>query len=179
MSVIPADLEKICLSEFKGRSIAAFQKDASEVAALWIALVAAYGSDTLALQACRQNPQVVNPLYTSPPGLIGRSKAALVEVMGSHEKAIEVMLKNPAVLQCGVALMKSDAAEIEGFANIRGVLDSLPKETPTVALALLLASFAASVVDPAAASTVKPFLGAFGGGSFLIALYAASKSQKR
>ena len=65
MALIPSDLETICRSDFKGRSKEAFERDTSDVAALWSALVAAYGSETLALQACRQNPQVVNPLYTS------------------------------------------------------------------------------------------------------------------
>ena len=74
-------------------------------------LKAAYGSEALALQAVQQNPTILNPAYTSPPGLVGRSKAALVEVLG-EEGALEVMLQNPAVLQCGESLREQPAGQI-------------------------------------------------------------------
>ena len=63
------------------------------------------------LQAVQQNPTILNPAYTSPPGLVSRSKAALVEVLG-EEGALEVMLLNPAVLQCGETLREQPAGQI-------------------------------------------------------------------
>ena len=83
-------------------------------------LKAAYGSEASALQAVQQNPTILNPAYTSPPGVVSRSKAALVEVLG-EAGALEVMLKNPAVLQCGSALAGAQASEIKGFATLRFV----------------------------------------------------------
>ena len=74
-------------------------------------LKAAYGSEARALQAVQQNPTILNPAYTSPPGLVSRSKAALVEVLG-EEGALEVMLQNPAVLQCGESLREQPAGQI-------------------------------------------------------------------
>ena len=74
-------------------------------------LKAAYGSEASALQAVQQNPTILNPAYTSPPGVVSRSKAALVEVLG-ESGALEVMLKNPAVLQCGPSLESLGAIEI-------------------------------------------------------------------
>ena len=73
---------------------------AEDLDALWAVLKEAYVTEADALRAVTQNPTVLNPLYTNPPELVTRSKEALVEVMG-EEEALEVMLKNPAVLQCG------------------------------------------------------------------------------
>ena len=82
----------------------------SDVALLWKEMVKAYGSEELALRAATQNKQLINPKYTAPPRLIPDSKAALVKAMGSEEEAIEIMLKNPAVLQCGSYMATTPAS---------------------------------------------------------------------
>jgi len=64
---------------------------------LWGALVAAYGSEALAREAVFSNPQIINPSYTFCNTLL-LSKDVLFEMMGKEE-ALDVMLKNPAVLQ--------------------------------------------------------------------------------
>ena len=86
---------------------------------LWRALRQCYGSEELALQAVSENPQILNPSY-SRPERIQASKACLVEIMGEAD-TLEVMLKNPAVLQCGSALAGAQATEIKGFATLRFV----------------------------------------------------------
>jgi len=86
---------------------------------IWRALRQCYGSEELVLQAVRENPQILNPSY-SRPERIQASKACLVEIMGEAD-TLEVMLKNPAVLQCGSALAGAQASEIKGFATLRFV----------------------------------------------------------
>ena len=97
-----------------------------EVVTLWQTLVRAFGSQDLALRAVVANPSVVNPLYTKTPELVRASKQALVEVMGSEAEAIEVMLLNPAVLQCGDGLRLQPAGQIRSFAGFRAVVDRVP-----------------------------------------------------
>lgn len=111
--------------------------------ALWKVVKAAYGSEATALQAVAQNPTILNPLYTAPPAVVTRSKAALVEVMGK-EAALEVMLQNPAVLQCGASLRSQPAGQIQSFASFRGAVDMLPDQAPIAFLStfLLLVPFA-------------------------------------
>lgn len=48
---------------------------------------------------CIPTPQILNPFYSFCNTLLA-SKGVLFEMMGK-EGALEVMLKNPAVLQCG------------------------------------------------------------------------------
>lgn len=106
----------------------------ADVNALWNALVDACSDNReLALQAARQNPTVLSPLYTSPVK-VAESKAALVEVLGSDEEAVEIVLKNPAVLQCGKGLLQQQPSEIKGFAAIRSFADRVP---PTVSQGIL------------------------------------------
>ena len=78
----------------------ATEKDPAAIRALWTELKRAYGDEATAVQAVLRQPQIINPSYTDPPAVISRSKAVLVEYMG-EEESIEVMLKNPSVLQCG------------------------------------------------------------------------------
>jgi hypothetical protein len=105
-----------------------------DVVTLWQTLVRAYGGQDLALRAVVANPSVVNPLYTKSPELVRASKQALVEVMGSEAAAIEVMLLNPAVLQCGDGLRLQPAGQIRSFAGFRAVVDRVP---PSVSRAVL------------------------------------------
>ena len=97
-----------------------------EVVTLWQTLVRAFGNQDLALRAVVANPSVVNPLYTKTPELVRASKQALVEVMGSEAEAIEVMLLNPSVLQCGDGLRLQPAGQIRSFAGFRAVVDRVP-----------------------------------------------------
>lgn len=164
-----------------------FKKDVGdrdgEVDALFAALVQAYGSEELALAAGRQNPQIINPTYTSPPGLVGRSKAALVEAMGSEAAAIEVMRLNPAVLQCGKSLRGRGAEEIKTFANVRAFADGVPPAVSqgltAAVIALCLVGVVAKRVDaPAAAAlsdAIGPLLGATFAPIFLFTAYATSQ----
>jgi len=101
---------------------------------IWRALRQCYGSEELALQAVSENPQILNPSY-SRPERIQASKACLVEIMGEAD-TLEVMLKNPAVLQCGSALAGAQASEIKGFATLRFVGNRcahLPAQPPGAA----------------------------------------------
>jgi len=50
---------------------------ADDVASLWSALLDACGSEEAALQAARQNPTVLSPLYSNPTKM-AESKSALV-----------------------------------------------------------------------------------------------------
>ena len=111
VSLPPAALQ--VSSRFKKRY------EPQQLAALWRVLLQTYGSEELALQAVRENPQIFNPSY-SRPERIQASKACLVEIMGEAD-ALDVMLKNQAVLQCGSALAGAQADEIRGFATLRFV----------------------------------------------------------
>ena len=96
----------------------ATEKDPAAIRALWTELKRAYGDEATAVQAVLRQPQIINPSYTDPPAVISRSKAVLVEYMG-EEESIEVMLKNPSVLQCGErGLREVGPDEIKGFAQI-------------------------------------------------------------
>ena len=117
---------------------------AADVQALWQVLRRAYGNEDNALQAVRQNPTILNPSYTNPPGLVTRSKAALVEVLG-EEEALEVMLQNPAVLQCGADLSKQPADQIKSFAGFRSTIDKLPDQAPLYALCLTAVLLAVAI----------------------------------
>jgi hypothetical protein len=153
-----------------------------EVVTLWQALVRAYGSQELALQAVQANPAVVNPLYTTGPELVRTSKQALIDVMGSEAAAIEVMLLNPAVLQCGDGLRLQPAGQIRSFASFRAAVDRVP---PAVSRGLLVGFVGVGSLnfvfvrsdDPVVqqlAATVKPVLGAVCASLFLAAIFLAT-----
>lgn len=114
------------------------------VGPLWVAMQKAYGSDALALRAAKQNPQMINPLYTRP-STIADSKAALLVSLESEEEALTVMLQNPAVLTCGASLATSAADEIKRFAAARAFFDSIPPPASLGALVLLLLAGLAEV----------------------------------
>ena len=109
----------------------------SAVTPLWAALKNAYGSDELALKAARQNPTVINPLY-SKPATIATSKSGLVKAMGSEEEALAIMLQNPAILQCGEGLELQSPDEIKRFAQARALFDAVPPQLSLAALSVVL-----------------------------------------
>ena len=92
-----------------------------DVLALWTALVEAYGTDELALTATRRNPTLLSPLY-SRPAKIAESKVALLEVFdGSEADVSEVLLQNPALLQCGKGLLMQRPEEIRSALALAAV----------------------------------------------------------
>lgn len=104
---------------------------------LWGALLKVYGSSALAESAVLANPQILNPSYSFCNTMLA-SKAVLVDMMGS-EDALDVMIKNPAVLQCGPSLDTLGPDEIKGFANIRSLGNKiLPESVRLVALTALI-----------------------------------------
>jgi len=135
---LPKDVQAVVDSRFKRKYP---EKDLD---ALWKVLKAAYGSEANALQAITQNPTIVNPMYTTPPSLVTKSKDALVAVLGTEE-ALEVMLKNPAVLQCGPGLRSQPAGQIKSFANVRQLADQLPDEAPVFFLGIIFLFFFVAV----------------------------------
>ena len=138
-----------------------------------------------ALQAVRSNPTVIHPLYTKPPELIAASKRALVDVMGSEEEALAVLLQNPAVLQCGDSLRLQPASQIKSFAAVRAAADRVPAAASRGVVIVLAAVFAANFAivrsdDPGVAQLaafVKPVLGAAGATLFLGATYLSAVAE--
>lgn len=153
-----------------------------DVVTLWQTLVRAYGGQDLALRAVVANPSVVNPLYTKSPELVRASKQALVEVMGSEAAAIEVMLLNPAVLQCGDGLRLQPAGQIRSFAGFRAVVDRVPPSVSRAVLVFFVGVGSLNFVfvrsdDPVVqqlAATVKPVLGAVCASLFLAAIFLSA-----
>lgn len=158
----------------------------ADIEALWKALVRAFDGDTdLALAAVGANPSVVHPLYTKRPVLITASQKALVDILGSREAAREVMLRNPAVLQCGDSLRSQPADQIRMFASFRAGVDRVP---PNVSRGVLLVGFASLLSnfvlvrsdEPGAqrlAEVIKPVLGAAGATLFLSAAGFAAMAE--
>lgn len=108
-----------------------------ELELLWGALLKVYGSQVLAEEAVLANPQILNPSYSFCNTMLA-SKDVLVDMMGK-EDALDVMTKNPAVLQCGPSLDTLGPDEIKGFANIRALgTKLLPESVRLVALTALL-----------------------------------------
>jgi len=104
---------------------------------LWGAMLKIYGSTELAAAAAKTNPQIMNPSYTFCNTMLA-SEQVLVEMMGK-EDALDVMIKNPAVLQCGPSLDTLGPDEIKGFANIRSLGTRLfPEEARGFLLSALL-----------------------------------------
>lgn len=157
---------------------------AKDVELLWGALLKCYGSPDLALQAARNNPQILNPSYSFCNTMLA-SKQSLVGLM-SEAEALEVMRLNPAVLQCGPSLSLLGAGEIKSFAKLRSVGNAL---VPAEARGAVVGSFLALVIfviatqgsdDPqvlATAALLKPAFGLVLGSSFLFTAYAAAKSS--
>lgn len=169
-----------------GKDVAPKAVTERDVESLYKTLVRAFGGkQDLALQAVEANPTIVHPLYTTPPEIIGVSKKALVEVMGSEAAAIEVMLLNPAILQCGESVRLQPAEQVKSFASIRASLDRVP---PSVSRALVYAVGAALSLqfvlvrsdDPTVqqvSATMKPLLGAAGASIFIAAVVLAAVAE--
>jgi len=109
---------------------------AKDLEVLWAALLKVYGSAELAEQAARDNPQILNPSYSFCNTMLA-SADVLVNMMG-REEALEVMSKNPAVLQCGPSLDTLGPDEIKGFANIRALGNRIPTSVRGAALTALI-----------------------------------------
>ena len=138
--------------------------DAIEINALWAQVRKCYGTEERAIEAVTRQPYVLNPTYTWPPPLLSRSKDALVQVLGSEEDALEVMLKNPAVLQCGApGILELGGDEIKLFANLRYLGSTLsPRLTGAIGVSLLLLillTIAGGAVDGEAREAFAPLLG--------------------
>lgn len=95
------------------------------------------------------------------------SRDVLFDMMGKEE-ALEVMLKNPAVLQCGPSLDTLGPDEIKGFANLRNFFNNLIPSNlqgPAIALTLLFVTFPIFAVnnpylaDSDLTNLVKPIVG--------------------
>ena len=121
------------------------------------------GTEERAIEAVSRQPYLINPTYTWPPPLISRSKAALVDVLGSEVDALEVMLKNPAVLQCGAAgILELGGDEIKLFANLRYAGSELGPQRAGALLVSLLAlialTLAGAAMDDETRSSFAPLL---------------------
>lgn len=130
----------------------------AQIQTLWTKLKQVYGTESLAIQGIRRNPQIINPSYSYRPNALTESKKVLLEYM-SEEEAIDVMLKNPSVLQCGERGLRSVGPdEIKGFANILDLGSKLPFY-PLLGGFLGLCAFNvyAANVDAAQAAALAPF----------------------
>lgn len=143
---------------------------------LWGALLKCYGTKELALQAVRTNPQIVNPSYSFCNVML-ESKQALLGIMSSEE-ALEVMMLNPAVLQCGPSLASLGSAEIKAFANLRSIGNRIPEESRLLSLTTLfavisfpvLAAQVPALADSGVLSTSESVVGALGAPIFAAAI---------
>ena len=159
-----------------------------ELEVLWAALLKCYGTKELALQAARDNPQILNPSYSFCNTML-ESRRVLLTMM-SEAEALEVMRQNPAVLQCGPTLEPLGPGEIKAFAKLRSVGNVvLPQEIragavvgfcAAVALVVLSSGSGTGTEVPAllaVSDVLRPVLGTVLAGSFLFTAYAAAKSS--
>lgn len=135
-----------------------------ELDALWGAMMACYGKQDLAVQAAFENPQIVNPSYSFVNTMVA-SKEVLFDMFGKEE-ALEVMLKNPAVLQCGPSLDTLGPDEVKGFANIRYFGNKIPESARLAAVCgtiiLTLAPvllYQGGLQDTPVAMVIRPLVG--------------------
>mgnify|MGYP007078124269 CR=1 FL=1 len=161
------------------------EQTTKQVASLWTALIACYGTSELALQAARQNPSILKPAYYSSATVIADSRSALIEVMGDEAAALHVMVKNPAILQCGSRLRAQTSDQIASTASLRQIVDRVPRSASLAGLLLVLLAGCANIVlrsvdsesGAAVSAILGPLLGASGGGIFVAAAFAAAKAQ--
>jgi len=111
-----------------------------EVEALWRAVRKCYPSEEAAIQAVRQNANVVCPLFATP-SLIQQTYRILTDVLGK-EAAAEVLMLNPSVLTCGDQLRDVSEDEIMRVARARRALDSISSEVLGGGLLLIVAAIA-------------------------------------
>jgi hypothetical protein len=153
----------------------------SDVELLWAALLKCYGSQDLALQAVEADPSVINPSYSFCNTMLA-SKRALLTLM-NEEEAIQVMLQNPSVLQCGPSLEALGAGEIKTFAALRAAVNGIPTSVSVSFGALFIATLALTLAlqhvpefSPLMDVT-RPLLGTVLATSFLFSAFAAAKSS--
>ena len=146
-----------------------FRKEYSqrELDQLWGAMITCYGKENLAIQAAFENPQIINPSYSFVNTMV-ISKETLFDLFGpeGREDAMEVMLKNPAILQCGPSLDTLGPDEIKGFANIRYYGNKIPDSARYAAIVgsiiLVLAPiflYKAGLADTTAGYVIRPIVG--------------------
>jgi len=132
---------------------------------LWGAMLACYGTEELARQAAFENPQIINPSYSFCNTMLS-SRDVLFNMMGKEE-AIDIMLKNPGVLQCGPALDTLGPDEIKGFANIRNFGNKIPESARTIVISLTIfftlfpvfAQYIPGLEDSPFLNILKPLVG--------------------
>ena len=155
-----------------------------ELELLWGALLKVYGDEAKALQAARDNPQILNPAYSFCNTIL-ESKRMLVRVM-SEAEALEVMQQNPAVLQCGPTLEALGAGEIKAFAQLRGAGNTLiPQQVRGPAVATFVTAVAFVILTTgtetpevlATRDALRPVLGSVLASSFLFTAFSAAKSS--
>ena len=144
-----------------------FKKEYSrkELDQLWGAMMACYGTEDAARQAAFDNPQIINPSYSFTNTMLD-SRDVLLDMMGK-EAALEIMLLNPAVLQCGPSLDTLGPDEIKGFANIRSVSNKIGKRVGNlgifflifVCLSPLVIENTPSLQGGALSNIIKPIVG--------------------
>jgi hypothetical protein len=113
----------------------------------------------------RDNRQIINPSYSFCNTMLS-SRDVLFDMLG-REEALDVMVKNPAVLQCGPSLDTLGPDEIKGFANIRSIGNRIPENVRGPALSFLVALVLLPVLaqnveglqDSALLNVVKPLVG--------------------
>ena len=88
-----------------------------ELEVLWAALLVCCDGDAQrAALAARRCPQIINPSYSFCNTMLESNKALLG--LMSKEEALDVIRKNPAVLQCGPSLEDVSPAEVKAIARI-------------------------------------------------------------
>jgi len=107
-----------------------------ELDQLWGAMMACYGDEAKAKEAAFDNPQIVNPSYSFTNTMLD-SRDVLLDMM-DPEEALEVMVLNPAVLQCGPSLDTLGPDEIKGFANIRSISNKIGKRVGNLGIFFLI-----------------------------------------
>jgi hypothetical protein len=140
---------------------------AKDVEVLWAALLKVYGSQPAAEAAALTNPQILNPSYSFCNTML--ASAEVLEQMMGREEALEVMTKNPAVLQCGPSLDTLGPDEIKAFANIRALGNKIPESARSIALIALFtvvlfpvaAQNNPALQDSAILNLSKPLVGIF------------------
>jgi len=156
---LPADMVEVT-SKFKK------EYGRKDLELLWGAVSTIYPTQADAKQAVLQNPQILNPSYSFCNTMLA-SRDVLYDMMGKEE-ALQIMLKNPAVLQCGPSLDTLGPDEIKGFANLRYFFNNLiPAEAqaPAIAALLLFCLFPVFAVnnpdlaDSGLTNLVKPIVG--------------------
>ena len=81
--------------EFVPESVASDAGQMQQVEETWKVISRVYQSDDAALQALRQNSQILQPVYSNPE-LVKESYDGLLAAMGNEADALEIMKQNPA-----------------------------------------------------------------------------------